>query len=65
MRVCPKSKKSDGNGVNRAHSSSTTPPDMAAPRGATFGSGGGTNLLYDLNNFQHKENSPNVVTGMI
>uniref|UniRef100_M1DFE4 Retrotransposon gag protein n=1 Tax=Solanum tuberosum TaxID=4113 RepID=M1DFE4_SOLTU len=36
-----------------------------APRGATFGTGGGANHLYVINSHQEQEDSPDVVTGMI
>ncbi|KAG5570110.1 hypothetical protein H5410_059876 [Solanum commersonii] len=54
-----------GNGVNRAQSSSIAPPDRTAPKGATSGTGRGTNRLYALNNRQEQKDSPDVVTGMI
>ena len=60
---CPKNRQ--GNGGNRAQSSSVAPPDRVAPRGATSGTGGGTNRLYVINNRQEQEDSPDVVTGMI
>uniref|UniRef100_M1DTX1 Gag-pol polyprotein n=1 Tax=Solanum tuberosum TaxID=4113 RepID=M1DTX1_SOLTU len=53
MNECPK---------NRAQSSSVAPPDMAAPRGATSGIGGGANHLYAITSRHKKENSPDVVT---
>ncbi|KAG5614612.1 hypothetical protein H5410_014436 [Solanum commersonii] len=62
---CPKNKQGNGNGGNRAQFSSVAPPDRIAPRGATFGIGGGTNHLYAINNCQEQEDSPDVVTGMI
>ncbi|XP_015054831.1 uncharacterized protein LOC107001202 [Solanum pennellii] len=65
IRECPKSEKSDGNGGNRAMSSSAAPPERAVPRGATSGADAGTNHLYALNNRQEQENSPNVATVMI
>ncbi|KAH0688918.1 hypothetical protein KY289_016276 [Solanum tuberosum] len=40
-------------------------PDRDAPRGATSGTGGGTNRLYAITSRQEQENSPDVVTGMI
>ncbi|KAH0641167.1 hypothetical protein KY285_037753 [Solanum tuberosum] len=64
-RECPKNRQGNGNGDNRAQSSSVAPPDRAAPRGATSGTGGGTNLLYAINSRQEQEDSPDVVTGMI
>ncbi|KAH0689359.1 hypothetical protein KY289_016717 [Solanum tuberosum] len=39
--------------------------DRAAPRGATSGTGGGTNRLYAITSRQEQENSPDVVTVMI
>uniref|UniRef100_M1DZA5 Gag-pol protein n=1 Tax=Solanum tuberosum TaxID=4113 RepID=M1DZA5_SOLTU len=62
MRECPKNKKGNGNGGNRAQSSSVAPPDRATPRGATSGTGGGTNRLYAINSHQEQEDSPDVVT---
>ncbi|XP_015072906.1 uncharacterized protein LOC107017145 [Solanum pennellii] len=43
---CTKNKKGSGNGVNRAQSSLVAPRERPAPRGATYGTGGVTNLLY-------------------
>ena len=63
MRECPKNRQ--GNGSNKAQSSSVVPPDRTAPRGATSSVGGGANRLYAITNRQEQENSPNVVTGMI
>ncbi|WMV13636.1 hypothetical protein MTR67_007021 [Solanum verrucosum] len=37
MRKCSKNRQGNGNGGNRAQSSSVAPPDRAAPRGATSG----------------------------
>ncbi|XP_015068911.1 uncharacterized protein LOC107013535 [Solanum pennellii] len=65
MRECPKNKQVGGNPGNRAQSSSASPPGRASPKGATYGTGGGTNRLYALNNCQEQENSPDVVTGII
>ncbi|KAH0781716.1 hypothetical protein KY290_001314 [Solanum tuberosum] len=48
-----------------AQSSSVAPPDKAAPRRATSGTGRGTNHLYAINSRQEQEDSPDVVTGMI
>ncbi|XP_049391455.1 uncharacterized protein LOC125855803 [Solanum stenotomum] len=59
---CPKNKQGNGNGGNRAQYSSVAPPNRAAPKGATFGTGGGTNRLYSINNRQELEDSPDVVT---
>ena len=44
-------------GGNRAQSVSVDPPDIAAPRGDTFGTGEGTNRLYAINNHQEQEDS--------
>ncbi|KAK4721591.1 hypothetical protein R3W88_011824 [Solanum pinnatisectum] len=52
-------------GISCEIASSVVPPDRIAPRGATSGTGGGTNRLYAINNCQEKEDSPNIVTGMI
>ncbi|KAG5599152.1 hypothetical protein H5410_030522 [Solanum commersonii] len=65
IRECPKNKQENGNGGNRAQSFSVAPPDRAAPRGATFGTGRGTNRLYAITSRQEQEDSPDVVTGMI
>ncbi|XP_015084297.1 uncharacterized protein LOC107027727 [Solanum pennellii] len=45
-----------------AQSSSVALPDRATPRGTTSGTGGDTNHLYALNNFQEQEDLPDVVT---
>ncbi|KAG5610899.1 hypothetical protein H5410_022180 [Solanum commersonii] len=63
MRECSKNRQ--GNGGNKAQSSSVAPPDRAAPRGATSGTGGRTNCLYAITSRQEQENSPDVVTDMI
>ncbi|KAK4727150.1 hypothetical protein R3W88_032067 [Solanum pinnatisectum] len=55
----------NGNGGNRAEYSSVAPPDKVAPRGATSGTGGGTNCLYAINSCQEQEDSFDVVTSMI
>uniref|UniRef100_M1D7Z9 Gag-pol polyprotein n=1 Tax=Solanum tuberosum TaxID=4113 RepID=M1D7Z9_SOLTU len=49
-------------GGNRAQSSSVAPPNRAAPRGATSGAGGGTNLLYAINSRQEQEDLSDIVT---
>ncbi|KAH0654435.1 hypothetical protein KY290_032963 [Solanum tuberosum] len=41
------------------------PPDRAAPRRDTSGTGGGANQLYVITGRQEQENSPDVVIGMI
>uniref|UniRef100_M1DPH3 Gag-pol protein n=1 Tax=Solanum tuberosum TaxID=4113 RepID=M1DPH3_SOLTU len=64
MRECPKNKQGSGNGGNRDQSSSVSPPYSAAVRGATSGTGGGTNCLYSINNCQEQEDSQDIVTGM-
>ncbi|KAG5589895.1 hypothetical protein H5410_040409 [Solanum commersonii] len=46
-------------------SSSVAPPERDAPRGATFGTGGGGNRLYAITSRQEQEDLPYVVTGMI
>ena len=63
MRECPKNRQ--GNGSNKAQSSSVVPPDRTAPRGATSSVGGGANRLYAITSRHEQENSLNVVTGMI
>ncbi|XP_049365273.1 uncharacterized protein LOC125830104 [Solanum verrucosum] len=50
------------NNGNRAQSSSVSPPERDAPRGAISGTGGGTNLLYAITSHQKQENSLDVVT---
>ncbi|KAH0642176.1 hypothetical protein KY285_034832 [Solanum tuberosum] len=65
MKECPKNWQGNGNQENIAQSSSVASPDRAAPRGATFGTGGGANHLSAITNRQEQENSPDVVTGMI
>ena len=65
IKDCPKNKQGGGNCGNRAQSSSAPPPGRAAPRGATSGTCEGINHLYDLNNREEQEISPDVVTGMI
>ena len=65
MKEFLKRKQGGGNGGYRSLSSSTDSPDKAVSRGATFGAGRGRNRLYDLDNPQEKEDSPDVVTCMI
>ncbi|XP_049406113.1 uncharacterized protein LOC125869702 [Solanum stenotomum] len=65
MEECPKNRQGNGNSGNRAQSSSITPPDKAAPRGATSRTVGGANCQYAITSHQEKENSPNVVTRVI
>ncbi|XP_049348503.1 uncharacterized protein LOC125813019 [Solanum verrucosum] len=48
--------------VGNTQSSSDALLDRAAPRGATFVTGGGTNCLYVINSHQEQEYSPDVVT---
>ncbi|XP_015084186.1 uncharacterized protein LOC107027566 [Solanum pennellii] len=62
--VSPKNRQG-GNPGNRAQSSSFDPPDRAAPRRSTYGTGGGANRLYAITSRQEQENSLDVVTGMI
>ncbi|KAH0729719.1 hypothetical protein KY290_000849 [Solanum tuberosum] len=62
MRECPKNKQGSSNWGNRAQSFSIAPPDRTAPRGATSGTGGGTNRLYVINSRQEQEDSIDVVT---
>uniref|UniRef100_M1DVX7 Gag-pol protein n=1 Tax=Solanum tuberosum TaxID=4113 RepID=M1DVX7_SOLTU len=54
MPECPKNRQGNGNGGNRAQSSSVAPPDRVAPRGATSGTSGGTNRLYAFNSRQEQ-----------
>ncbi|XP_015060222.1 uncharacterized protein LOC107006097 [Solanum pennellii] len=65
MKECPKNKQGGGNPGNKAQSSSVAPLDMAAPRGATSGTGGRANCFYAITSPQEQENSPDVVMGMI
>uniref|UniRef100_M1DQT2 Gag-pol polyprotein n=1 Tax=Solanum tuberosum TaxID=4113 RepID=M1DQT2_SOLTU len=62
MRECPKNKQGNGNGGNRAQSSSVAPPDRTSPRGATSGTSGGANCLYVITSRQEQEDSLDVVT---
>uniref|UniRef100_M1DXJ3 Gag-pol protein n=1 Tax=Solanum tuberosum TaxID=4113 RepID=M1DXJ3_SOLTU len=41
---------------------SVAPPDRASHRGASSGTGGGTDCLYAINSRQEQEDSPDVVT---
>ncbi|XP_015087091.1 uncharacterized protein LOC107030255 [Solanum pennellii] len=65
MKKCPKNKQGGGNGSNGAQTSSAAPPDRATPRGATFGTGGGSNHLYAITSRQDQVISLDVVTGII
>ncbi|KAK4706527.1 hypothetical protein R3W88_033923 [Solanum pinnatisectum] len=65
MKECSKNRQGNGNLGNRAQSSSLAPPDRAAPRGATSGTGGGANWLYAIISHQEQENSLDIVTDMI
>ncbi|KAH0781790.1 hypothetical protein KY290_001388 [Solanum tuberosum] len=62
---CPKNHQGNGNQGNKAQSPSVAPPDRAAPRGATSGTGRGANCLYAITSHQEQENPPDVVTSMI
>ncbi|KAH0715252.1 hypothetical protein KY284_008157 [Solanum tuberosum] len=62
MKECPKNRQGNGNRGNIAQSSSVAPPERAAPRGTTFGTGGGANRLYAITSRQEQKNSPDVVT---
>ena len=44
---------------------SVAPQHRAAPRGATFDTGRGANLLYAITTCQEQENSQDVVTGIV
>ncbi|XP_049342940.1 uncharacterized protein LOC125807273 [Solanum verrucosum] len=48
QRECPKNRKGNGNGGNRAQSSLVALPDRVAPRGATSGTCRGANHLYAI-----------------
>ena len=52
MKEYPKNKQSSANSGNRVQSSSVTPPDRAAPRGATFDIVGGANCDYTITSRQ-------------
>ncbi|KAK4737367.1 hypothetical protein R3W88_001064 [Solanum pinnatisectum] len=52
MKECSKNRQGNGNGRNRAQSSSVAPPDRATFRGATSGDGGGSNHLYAFTSLQ-------------
>ena len=65
MIECSKNRQRSGNGGNRAQSSLVSFPDKDTPRGATSGTGGGTNRSYALNNRQEHQNSPYIVTGIV
>ncbi|KAG5589971.1 hypothetical protein H5410_040485 [Solanum commersonii] len=62
MKECPKNWQGNG---NQGKSSSVAPPDMAASRGATSGTGRRSNNLYAITSRQEQENSLDVVTGII
>lgn len=50
MRECPNNKLGNVSEDNRDHSSLVAPLEKVSPKGATFGTGGGTKLLYALTN---------------
>lgn len=50
---------------NRAQSSSFAPLERDAPRITTSGISRGENYLYEITSFQKKDDSPDVVTGII
>ena len=58
MKECLNNKQGAGNPGSRAQSSSVAPPDRAAPRGSTYGTGGGANRLHAITSHQEQENSP-------
>uniref|UniRef100_M1DSY0 Gag-pol polyprotein n=1 Tax=Solanum tuberosum TaxID=4113 RepID=M1DSY0_SOLTU len=62
MREYPKNKHGNVNGGNRAQSSSVALPDRATPRGATSGTGGGSNCLYAITSRQEQQDLPDVVS---
>ena len=57
MKECPRNKQEGENLGNRVQSSSVAPPDRAAPRGSTYGTGGGANRLHAITSHQEQENS--------
>ena len=61
MRECPNNKQRGGNPCNKAQSSSISPPDSVAPRGAIFVTGRGANGFYEITIHQEQSNSPYVV----
>ncbi|KAH0689476.1 hypothetical protein KY289_016834 [Solanum tuberosum] len=61
MKKCPKNVQGSGNPSNRAQFSLVAPPDRAAPRGATSGTGRGANRLYAITSRHEQENSPDVL----
>nr|XP_004234892.1 uncharacterized protein LOC101249248 [Solanum lycopersicum] len=65
MRESPKNKQGSGNGGNITQYSSVAPTGRVSPRGASSGTGRGTNCLYSLNNIHEQKDSPDVFTGMI
>ncbi|KAK4726787.1 hypothetical protein R3W88_031704 [Solanum pinnatisectum] len=65
IREFSKNRYGNGNGGSKAQYSSVAPPDRIAPRGDTFGTGGGTNRLYAINSRQEQADSLDVVNGMI
>ena len=48
MKECPESRQASLNGGNKAQSSSVAPPDRAAPRGATSGTGEQTTCMLSI-----------------
>uniref|UniRef100_M1D806 Gag-pol protein n=1 Tax=Solanum tuberosum TaxID=4113 RepID=M1D806_SOLTU len=65
MRECPKNRQGNGSGGNRAQSSSVAPPDRAASRGATSGTGGGGNCIYVITSRQEQENALNATKHIV
>ncbi|XP_015078138.1 uncharacterized protein LOC107021936 [Solanum pennellii] len=64
MRECPNNKEGGETPGNSAQSSSVSPPNRAAPRGVTSGTGGGKNRLYAIITCQEQENYLDIITGM-
>lgn len=66
MKECHKNRRGSVFRGNRAQYSSVAPPDGAgAPRGCTFGTGGGENHLYAITSHQEYEKSSDDFTSMI
>lgn len=64
MRESLKNRQGTVNGGNRVESSSVSTLDRVVPRVDTSSKGGGTNLLYALNNRKEHIKQQNVVTSM-
>ncbi|XP_015064673.1 uncharacterized protein LOC107009879 [Solanum pennellii] len=65
MKEWPNNRQGNGDQGNKAQSSSVSPPDKVALRGATSGTGGGANHHYAITSCQEQENYPYVFTVLI